>query len=124
MTRVSYYTNMTSDQGRRFFDGWQPGDPITHVATVAAKLDSIPATEAAFVYFQRIDEPYHQHLDPAEAPSMSVGDVVVVHDGDQEGVYVVERLGFRKLDQTIDQLDVIERTGTVAELRREREGSK
>lgn len=124
---LSYFTNLTADQGRRFFDGWQAGDPLTLVATRRVNLDRDLGVELlaeqAFAYFQRIDA--HPELDAAQAPSMSIGDIVVVSDEDQVVHLAVERFGFRRLnaDEAADVARHMVKRGdrTVVEVRRELE---
>lgn len=107
---VTYYTNTSQDPDRTW-EGWKLGHSTRKVATLTVKTSAEHAPEAAWVYFQRIDggpdNPGCRILDLAEAPSMSVGDIVVV---DREcncglgrdcvwgtSVHAVARFGFREL---------------------------
>lgn len=108
---VTYYTNTSGDPDRTW-EGWHIGHSTRKVATMTVKVPAEEAPEAAFAYFQRIDggpdNPGCRILDLAEAPSMSVGDIVVVQrpdscDSYDEGcawctsVHAVARFGFREL---------------------------
>jgi hypothetical protein len=122
---LSYYTNMTADQGRRFFDGWQAGDPVTEIGSITVEADGLTderLADRAFAYFQRIEDPVPE-LDEAEAPSMSVGDIVVVS---ARAYFAVERIGFRRLTaDEVRDLDVIDRgERSVRQLRHELEAQR
>src|SRR5262245_56062867 len=100
--QISYFTNTTDDQSRRFWDGWQTGDPVRYVGTIEApEADPDDLAERAFMFFQRIDDP-HPILDAAKAPSLSIGDLVRVVIGGTDTPAATtwlacEREGFRTL---------------------------
>jgi hypothetical protein len=116
---VTYYANLTTDLGRRFFDGWEPGDPLVKVAAITVQADDrLQAAEVAFAAFQRIDDP-HPLLDDNEAPSMSIGDVVVTETspGCEGQAHAVRRLGFEGIGRPADLLFVGRYGRTCKEIR-------
>jgi hypothetical protein len=120
---ATYFSNF----GPNHFFGWTPGAPLTKVADVEVPGGhTLDPAEYAFVYFQRVDgqRPGEAVLDAAEAPSMSVGDVVCVQveDGNLLNAtwHACESVGFRELtDDEIADLNIIERPSdqSVAQLR-------
>jgi hypothetical protein len=84
---VTYFVNQNF-RGKSF-DGYQPTDVIKDVLNIEVEADTPHgAAERAFGLLQRIDgtRPSERLLDEAEAPSMSVGDVVFV--GQPSGAHI------------------------------------
>lgn len=82
--------------------GYKPEHPLAraHEGTVDCEnMDDVP--EYVFVMLNRDDRP-NAH----RAPSLSVGDVVVVHTPDGDIAYACESLGFSRLDTTPDYENV------------------
>lgn len=87
------------------FDGYNPGDPLVCVYEGQVRaFDTLEATaEATFVEHNRDDRPT-AHF----APSMSVGDVVIIHTPDGTVAMSCEPMGFTQVDIPPDE--DIERT--------------
>lgn len=82
------------------FFGYYPArnDRFAHVGTIEVEAGSIlEALEIAFDRFNRHGEPTPE-LDRAEAPSLSVGDVVYLVGPNDEGYYACASAGWDRLD--------------------------
>jgi hypothetical protein len=104
---VRYYCNLNTHG--KFLNGLRQGDKLAYVAESIVNDNSVfAAAEAAFRYFQRIDIP-HQALDAAEAPSISIGDAVLVISSDErtDTWLGVTTVGF----EFIPQPEVVAREG-------------
>lgn len=98
--QTTYFVNL---RFRDKFHGYQPDHGLAYVGTIYVTADTIAgACEAAFHGFNRIDEPVPV-LDNAQAPSMSVGDVLCVRDtttADHEGLWFsCEGFGFQHIER-------------------------
>jgi hypothetical protein len=122
-TTVTYLNNQCVDIDR-WTKGWKLGDPLRWIDLTVVP-EAHPAAdkpaEYAFIWWQRIEGGRGENaLNKAEAPSLSVGDIVVVQVDDDTlrkpkvtiEFYACERFGFRKLDEA-EVADVRANTGKV-----------
>lgn len=84
--KVEYWCNLNL---RDKYRGHQATDELVYVGTL-----DVTGLDDAFEKFNRIDKPVPV-LDEAEAPSMSVGDVI--HDLDKDEWFFVASFGFTEM---------------------------
>jgi hypothetical protein len=96
---------------RRWTAGWRSGDDLCVVTALVVPSGTTPEEAAgrAFAHFQRIDGRDHVDLDRTEAPSMSIGDVVLVHEHGYhpEHALAVRPVGFERID--VDSVRLVSR---------------
>jgi hypothetical protein len=103
---ATYFFNMNTRD--KFFDGYNvERDTIVLVGTVTFEAENrAAACEMAFHLFNRIDAPVPV-LDEAEAPSMSIGDVLYLCDeGSNDSWHAVACFGFNLLSVTSQQMKI------------------
>ena len=100
---ATYFCNM--NLRGKYFDGFRASDTLVLVGEITVEAENIAdALNQAYRGFNRIDQPVPV-LDNAEAPSMSVGDVVYLCDDEgNDGWYAVDPIGFRPLETTSEHL--------------------
>lgn len=76
----------------QYFDGWKPGVPlkpsVLHEVTVEA-ADERQAAETVFRVLNSDDRPNSK-----QEPSLSVGDIVIIHTHDSDIPFAVQPIGF------------------------------
>lgn len=80
----------------QYIDGWKPGVPLkpSILGTIAVEAaDEREAAEKIFMVLNRDDRPNGR-----EEPSLSVGDVVIIHTHDSDVPFSVQFIGFRTED--------------------------
>jgi len=111
-TTVTYLHNQRNDIDR-WTQGWKPGDKLRWIDMTVVPEDHPHPAEFAFEWYQRIDGGRGEDaLNQAKAPSLSVGDIVVVQDEDTVSYFACQRVGFDRLDED-EVLDVLTQLGTI-----------
>lgn len=112
--RVHYLCNLNT---RTKYDGYKHGDLVMEAGVQDFGVDDdLGACESAFMFWNRDDRPNGQ-----TAPSLSVGDVVMVRGGTLPGVryYQCDRLGFTLMPDTPIEVIFDEQARTVADVMRD-----
>lgn len=112
-TALANISPLTHPEDLSMLCGYKPEHPlaVSHQGTVeATSLDAAP--EEVWLLLNRDDRPNAQ-----QAPSLSIGDVVVLHTPDGDVTYACEPIGFRRLDDTPQWEDAEDYLTAVGKLR-------